>query len=72
MSELSLVVAQPFLDGFTLRPARLPDKFPVLQVGLVLGNGPSALEVLVTTLGTEPPLPALRSVWKARRGVCTC
>lgn len=55
-----------FLSGVTLRPVKLSGG-PFRPIGLALGTGPSALEVLVVSHDGEPALPALRSAWKARR-----
>ncbi len=54
------------LPDLGLRPVKLPENFPYPSLGLAIGNGPSALEVLVTTATTEPKLPTVRSAWKAR------
>jgi len=45
---------------------RLSANFPFATPGLAIGNGPSALEVLVATSATEPRLPVVRSAWKTR------
>ena len=57
-----------FLTGVPLRPVKLPDGSPFRSIGLVLGNGSSALEVLIASHDRPPPLPAVRSTWKARKG----
>jgi hypothetical protein len=55
-------------SGFAFRPVKLPDNSPFTPVGLALGGGPSALEVLVARALNEPRLPTVRSAWKARHG----
>jgi hypothetical protein len=57
-----------FLDGVTLRPVKLPPSSNLKSMGLALGNGASALEVLVASHHEVPASPILRSVWKARKG----
>lgn len=57
-----------FLDGVTLRPVTLPPGSNLRAVGLALGQGTSALEVLVARTDTPPNLPRVRSAWKARQG----
>jgi hypothetical protein len=64
--EESPVTAPAFLTGVPLRPVRLPDSSPYEPIGLALGNGASALEVLVTTAKTPPRLPNVRSLWRER------
>jgi hypothetical protein len=55
-------------EGIQLRPVKLPGSCPYRPVGLALGQGSSALEVLVTAADSEPRLPNVRSVWKTRSG----
>ena len=55
-----------FLEGIKLRKVHLPENSPFKPIGLALGQGGQALEVLVTTSNTEPGLPVLRAAWKAR------
>ncbi len=57
-----------FLTGVTLRPVKMPEGSPFRSIGLVLGNGPSALEVLIASHDRPPSLPAVRSTWKTRKG----
>jgi Helicase conserved C-terminal domain len=60
------VSAPAFLGDLELRTVPLPDGTPFHLVGLALGQGASALEVLVVT-GDEPPRPKrLRTLWKER------
>ena len=56
-----------FLSGLTQRPVRLAAGSPFRPIGLVLGSGASALEVLIASHEGEPPLPALRAIWKERK-----
>jgi hypothetical protein len=44
----------------------LPDGSVFQPVGLALGSGASALEVLVASLAAKPRSPAVRSLWRAR------
>jgi len=57
-----------FLDGVTLRPVKLPPGSNLKSMGLALGNGASALEVLVASHHEMPAPPSLRLLWKARKG----
>jgi hypothetical protein len=50
----------------TLRPVSLPAGCPFRPVGLALGNGPSALEVLVASAASPPRTPNVRSLWRER------
>jgi hypothetical protein len=58
----------PFLSGLTLRPLQLRGAGWLQPLGLALGSGASALEVVVATAAREPALPSLRSAWKERSG----
>ena len=58
--------APPFLEGVSLRPVSLPERWPFQVRGLALGSGSSALEVLVAAHASPPRAPELRSAWKAR------
>lgn len=64
----SPAVESPFLDGVPLRPLSLPSGAPFRPVGLALGQGPNALEVVVTTCASDVQAPALRTAWKDRHG----
>ncbi len=57
-----------FLDGYEQRALTLPDAHGIQPVGLVLGQGPNALEVAITRSPVKPTSAALRSVWRARLG----
>lgn len=57
-----------FLGDLSLRQVALPAGCPFRLVGLAVGNGPSAVEVLVTDSATEPRLPNVRACWKERSG----
>jgi len=57
-----------FLEGIQLRPVRITDGAGFESLGLALGNGTSALEVLVASHSSTPSLPTLRSIWKTRQG----
>jgi hypothetical protein len=54
-----------FLGGHPLRPVTFPAG-TLDAVGLALGLGPSALEVLIAACATDPNPAALRSAWRAR------
>jgi hypothetical protein len=55
----------PFLSEIDLRAVTIPaGEFRPL--GLALGKGPGALEVLVLESAAEPSVAALRNAWKAR------
>ena len=56
-----------FLHGTSLRKnIRLPESCPYDLIGLALGSGSSALEVLAVDSASEPRLPNVRSLWKQR------
>jgi hypothetical protein len=59
--------ASSFLEGIPLRPVKLAGS-SFEPLGLALGRGSSALEVVVARSRGEPGKPALRSAWKARKG----
>jgi hypothetical protein len=51
---------------FSFRPVKLSAEVPFRPVGLALGQGSSALEVVVATTDTPLRLPQVRAAWKAR------
>lgn len=55
----------PFLAPAQLRAVRPPEGFPFTIVGLALGSGPSALEVLITRAPRSPASGTIRSAWHA-------
>lgn len=55
-----------FLSGVTLRPVTLPERTPFRARGLALGQGASALEVLLAESASAPNQATMRSAWKAR------
>src|SRR5207237_9689639 len=55
-----------FLVGIPLRPVTLPAASPFNAIGLAIGEGPSPLELLITTSASPPNATTLRSAWKAR------
>ena len=57
-----------FLEGVPLRRVTLADRWPFTPIGLALGTGTSALEVLVASHERAPSAQDLRSAWKARHG----
>ncbi len=58
--------ATTFLDGVSLRPVSLPTEFPFQQIGLALGAGASALEVLVLSASATPRAPVVKALWQSR------
>lgn len=56
-----------FLSGISLRKIGMEGS-AFAPVGLALGNGNSALEVLVAKSPSEPTLPTLRGAWRSRNG----
>lgn len=58
--------ARQFLGRFEPRALALPDAAGLEPVGLVLGNGPNALEVAVASAAARPTAAALRAIWAAR------
>jgi hypothetical protein len=61
-------VSSEFLSEFSLRKVAPPSGCPFAILGLAIGKGASPLEVLAAASVTEPALPQVRSVWKARQG----
>lgn len=57
-----------FLENRDLRPLTLADPHGLKPVGLAIGNGANALEVVITEAGAAPSLTTLRNVWRARLG----
>lgn len=57
-----------FLSELTPRPIRLPSTSGLADARLFVGQGSSALEVVVCNSAEAPRLPHLRSAWKARQG----
>jgi hypothetical protein len=61
-------MSDAFLENFQLRPVKLPASCPFDPIGLALGQGTSALEVLVTASSGDPRITAVRSLWRERSG----
>ena len=59
---------QDFLQGIQLRPVRHPVGTPFAPIGLALGKGRNALEVLVVSSDRVPSATRVRSLWKERHG----
>ncbi|NKI35129.1 hypothetical protein HFP89_08115 [Wenzhouxiangella sp. XN79A] len=59
--------ARQFLEEIQLRPAQT-EIGAFEPIGLALGNGKQALEVLVVRAGTVPAAGAIRKVWAERNG----
>lgn len=61
------MAAVPFLSNQSLRSITLSDdgQWPAAQ--LALGEGSSALEVVIVSTASRPRAPALRSAWHARK-----
>jgi hypothetical protein len=57
-----------FLENHELRAVNLGDPQGLRPLGLAIGKGANALEVLVAEASSPPSLGALRNVWKARLG----
>lgn len=57
-----------FLPDLQLRRVNLTADGPFEQLGMALGAGASALEVLVLRASRPPAAPAVRSAWRARSG----
>lgn len=58
----------PFLSEFERRPIQFRESYGFQVDGLVLGQGPQPLEVIVSTSPFRPSVTDLRSAWKARIG----
>ena len=65
-ARLDPVAGPGFLEDLQARPVTLPPRSPFRALGLHLGQGASALEVLVATAESAPAATALRSAWKTR------
>jgi len=57
-----------FLSDFSFRPVQLKGAGDLKAEGLVLGQGPGALEVVVTRAKERPSSTLLRNVWRHRQG----
>lgn len=57
-----------FLSEFSLRKVAAPSGCPFSILGLAIGKGSSPLEVLVAEATSEPNVPQVHAVWKARQG----
>src|SRR5882672_5050580 len=55
-----------FLGYRELRPLTLAEARGLKPLGLVLGNGPNGLEVVIVQSDSSPSLTTLRTAWKAR------
>ena len=57
-----------FLSDVDLRPVALTESPGLEPVGLALGNGSQAIEVVVTRAGRAPAQGAMRTAWRSRVG----
>src|ERR1035441_5316346 len=57
-----------FLADRELRSVAVADADGLHADGLILGKGPSALEILLTSTVLKPSVHTLRDAWKARVG----
>lgn len=57
-----------FLREHELRPLALPEAHGLRAIGLALGKGPNALEVVIAESATPHNLTNLRNAWRARLG----
>jgi len=55
-----------FLSDIQLRPVKLPPGTPYAPIGLALGQGGNALEILVLSSDRPPNSPRIRTIWKDR------
>ena len=55
-----------FLENHEIRPVTLQDAPALTPLGLILGNGSNALEVIVGTSVEKPTVSSVRAAWKAR------
>lgn len=60
--------AASIAEQFQLRQVALPAKFPFRQIGLAVGIGNQALEVLFAEHSSVPAESQLRAAWKERHG----
>lgn len=68
MSALSEDDSHSFLSGYDYRPGDFPKTSDLKPIGLVLGRGSPALEVLIYSARFKPTPESLRGVWKERWG----
>ncbi|MBU1320643.1 MAG: hypothetical protein KKH67_15815, partial [candidate division Zixibacteria bacterium] len=68
MSEAADDKSKDFLKGHEFRQADLPKTQELNPLGLILGQGTPALEVVVYRSKGKPPSDSLRKVWKQRWG----
>ena len=57
-----------FLENNDLRPLSLTGIPGSETLGLALGKGQAALEIVVVISATQPPVPQIRATWKERHG----
>ena len=56
------------MSELTARGVQLPAEAGINPLGLYLGNGPSALEIVTVQASTKPSGTVLHKLWKHRRG----
>jgi len=56
-----------FFDEIDLRPIPLVEEYGLEQIGLAIGQGPQALEVIIARGTSEPTANTLKDLWKKRR-----
>ncbi len=56
-----------FLKSVDLRPIPLVEEFGLDPVGLAIGQGPQALEIVIARSNTQPTTNTLKDLWKKRR-----
>lgn len=56
-----------FLKSVDLRPIPLVEEFGLDPVGLAIGQGPQALEIVIAQSHTQPTTNTLKDLWKKRR-----
>ena len=59
-------IVSTFLEGNDLRMVKLATGCPFTPLGLALGQGNQALEIVVSTHRSEPNQSTLRTAWKDR------
>ena len=66
--DVTLVDKSNFLADLAARPWRVPDTMRLRPLGLFVGNGDNAIEVVVAESSSTPTNAVLVAAWKARKG----
>jgi hypothetical protein len=56
-----------FFDDIDLRPIPIVEEYGLEPIGLAIGQGPQALEIIIARGNSEPTANTLKDLWKKRR-----